>query len=95
MPLLQGRVTGNETVVIATLYRRPALIKRTKLTSDFLVIDVSQDKALDDKGRTVVVADKLKVVTGTKTIEAAREARSRHPKAVVLKRHGNTYEATT
>ena len=94
MPRLQATVKDDTTVIVASIHLRPTLIKVTRRTDPFLVIDVSQDKAVVG-GKTIVVADKLKIVTGTKSLDAACQARARHARAGVLQRDGKTYKAVS
>ena len=59
MPRLQATTDGTETVIVATLYQRPALIKSTKLTSDYLVVSLPLVKGRLG-GQVVKVAEKIK-----------------------------------
>ncbi len=92
MPRLQATTDGTETVIVATLYQRPALIKSTKLTSDYLVVSLPLVKGRLG-GQVVKVAEKIKVELGTNDATKARERALATPGSTILARDGKRYRA--
>ena len=91
MPRLQATTDGTETVIVATLYQRPALIKNTKVTSDYIVVSLPLVKG-QLGGKVVKVAEKIKVELGTN--DAARpEHVPGTPGSTILARDGKRYRA--
>lgn len=92
MPRLQATTDGTETVIVATLYQRPALIKSTKLTSDYLVVSLPLVKGRLG-GQVVKVAEKIKVELGTNDATKARAKALATPGSTILARDGKRYLA--
>ncbi len=92
MPRLQATTDGTETVIVATLYQRPALIKNTKVTSDYIVVSLPTVKGRLG-GQVVRVAEKIKVELGTNDATKARQKALATPGATILARSGKSYRA--
>jgi hypothetical protein len=92
MPRLQATTDGTNTVIVATLYQRPALIKETKLASDYLVVTLPIVKGRLG-GQVVKVAEKIKVELGTNDAAKARARALATPGSTILARDGKRYRA--
>ncbi len=92
MPRLQATTDGTETVIVATLYQRPALIKNTKVTSDYIVVSLPLVKG-QLGGKVVKVAEKIKVELGTNDAAKARARALATPGSTILARDGKRYRA--